>query len=242
MRPLLTREPLSRDRERRPPAQPHKTRKRVPPTTPALTFDPRRNIIPSGKQDPPVSPPILPKLSAPESSTSSYDEQQMTPFADRETHTPSYEGYDAQKWSRIFSEHPSAEHSTSSYPETAYTDVNDMNSAPPDSYDSPASYTSSSSPAPSDQSPCAPEFAVPTIDYSRQAPPSLPMCPFEGPVYVPQHVVHQGPYVYPMDPCPDRPAQNYPVQYFDPACGRPGLHGGPAYLGNNGYYQPPRRF
>lgn len=237
MRPLLTREPLSRDREKKPQTQLPRKRKRVAPTTPALSFDPKCNHIPSGKQDLPVLPPTLSKLSVSESATSPYDEQQTTPFADRETHAPFYDGHDAHKWSRITSEHSSAEYSTSYYPDTSYTDANDMNSVPAESYDSPASYTSSSSPAPSDQSPCA---GVPGIDYSRQPQSSMPMCPQDNPVFV-QPVIHQGSYGYTMDPFPDRPAQSYSAQCFDSAYGRPGLHGGPVYPGNNSYYQPPRR-
>lgn len=244
MKPLLTREPLPHDREKKPVAQPPKKRKRFVPTKPALTFDPKRNHIPSGRQDPPVSPPLFSRPSASESSASisSYDEQQMTPLVDREIHDQFYGGFDAQKRPRIFSGCTSNEHPPSSYPATPCTDMmNDMSSALPDLYDSP---TSSSSPAPSDQSHCPADFTSQVInDYPRQVQPPLPMNPYDSQIYIQQPVVRQDSYGYPADSCPDRPPQGYPAQYIDAAYGRAGPHGIPAYPENNGYaYPPPQRY
>ena len=223
MKPLLTCEPLPDDREKKPPAQPPKKRKRLVPATPALSFDPKRNHVPSGRQEPPAPSPILPRPPASEPPTILYDEP--TPFADREIHGQFCNGRDAQKRPRIFSGRSSTEHSTSAYPDA--TDVSDISSGPPDFYDSPVSHTSSSSPAPSDQSPCAAEFAVQVVDHAQ------PIYAYGGQVYVQQSVVHQDPYAYPMGPCTDGPAQGYPVQYSD-VYGRPG-HGVPAYPDNTGY-------
>jgi hypothetical protein len=227
MKPLLTCEPLPDDREKKPAAQPAKKRKRVIPATPALSFDPKRNHVPSGRQEPPVPSPIFPRPSASESPTISYDEQRTTYFADREIQDPFYNGYDAQKRSRICSEYSSTEYSTSAYSDTPSTDVNDTSSALPDFYDSPASHTSSSSPAPSDPSPCTAECTVHVID-------GQPMYSY-SPVYVQQPVLYQDPYSYPMGPCPDRHAQGNPVQYSDPAYSRPVPHGIPAYPENTSY-------
>lgn len=238
MKPLLTREPLPHDRERRPIVQPPKKRKRVVPTKPLLSFDPKGNHIPSGKQDPPVSPLPFSRPSASElsTSTSPYDEQQTSPSADREIHNQFYDGYDAQKRPRIFSGCPPTEYSTSSYPVTPCTDMNDMSSVPPDFYDSP---TSSSSPAPSDQSHCAADFAVQVVDYAGHVQPPLPVHAYGNQVYIQQPVVRQDSYGYPMDACPDRAPQSYPAQYFDATYGRAPPHGVPTYPENNGYPYPP---
>ncbi|KAI9572230.1 hypothetical protein HD554DRAFT_2168458 [Boletus coccyginus] len=230
MKPLFSTEPLPHDREKKPIAQTQKKRKRVIPDTPALTFDPKRNYVPSGRQDSPLSPPTFRRPPASESSTSPYDDPQTTPFVDREMHDQFYSGYDAQKRPRIFSECSSTEHSTSSYPNTPCTD---MSSGPPEFHDSPVSNTSSSSPAPSDQSPCAAEFAVQVFDYGR---PVQSMYPYGGQLYVQQSVVHQEPYGYPMGPCPDRLAPDYPVQYPEAAHGGPAPHGVPAYPENDDYF------
>lgn len=238
MRPLLTRVPLSHDRERKPAAQPKKRRKHVVPTTPALSFDPKCHYVPSGRQDPPVSPSIHSRPSTSESSTSSYDEQHTT-LADREIHDQYCNGREAQRRPRIFPEHSSAEHSASFYPSTPYTDANDAGSVAPDLYDSPASYTSSSSPGPSEQSPCAAEFAVQVVDYPR---PVQYAYHDDSQAYVQQPMVHQDPYVYPMGPCADRPAQDYAMPYSDATYGRQVPHGIPAYPENNTYAYPPRKY
>ena len=233
MKPLFSTGPLPRDREKRPAVQTQKKRKRVTPATPALTFDPKCSFIPSGRQDPPSSPPTLRRPPASESSTSPHDDPQTTPFVDRETHDQSYSGYDAQKRPRFFSKCSSTEHSTSSYPNTPCTD---MSSGPPEFHDSPVSNTSSSSPAPSDQSPCAAESAVQVFDYVR---PVQPMYPYGGQAYVQQYVAHQSPYGYPMGPCPDHLTQDYhPVQYSDAAHGGPAPHGIPAFPESDYPYQP----
>ncbi|KAG8213647.1 hypothetical protein J3R82DRAFT_10337 [Butyriboletus roseoflavus] len=239
IKPLLTHEPLPNDREKKPAARPQKKRKPVIPTKPVFTFDPKCGRIPSGRQDPPMSPPLSSRPSASESSTStsSYDEQQMTPFADREIHDPFYDGYDAQKRPRIFSGCP-----PSSYPATACTDMNDISLVAPDFYDSP---TSSSSPDLSDQSHCAAEFSASTVDYVHhwQVQPAVQMNPYGNQAYVPQPVVQQDTYSYSMNLCPDRPPQSLPVQYLEAAHSRAAPHGILTYPESNGYsYPPPHRY
>lgn len=223
MRPLLTREPLPHDRERKPAAPPPRRRKRVQPTTPALSFHPLHNHVPSGKQDPPASQPFT-SGPASESLPAPHDEQPTTPVVDRETYDQFYDGRDVQKRPRIFSEYTSVEHSTSPYPDSPCTDTNDMSSVPP----------------PSDQPPCAAEYAV----YTR--PPQTPMsvCPYVSQAYGPPPGFHQDPYSYPVEPSPERTVQNFPVQHFDAAHGRAGLHGVgvPAYPDNNIYSYPHRRY
>ena len=233
MKPLLTCEPLPDNREKKPAAKPPKPRRRVIPPTPAFTFDPKCGRVPTGRQEPPVSAPIFPRPSASESPTMSYDEQRTTHYADRENQDRFRNGCDAQTRSRIFPEYSSIEHSSSAYSDTPSTDVNDMGSGPPDFYDSPVSHTSSSSPDPSDPSPCAAECAVRIIDHTY---------PY-GEIYVQAPVLHQDPYNYSMRPCPDRPAHGNPVQYSDPAYSGPAPNGIPisAYPDNTGYpYQSHR--
>lgn len=234
MKPLLTCVPLPQNREKKAPVLPKKKRKRVEPTTPALTFHPQRSRIPSGRLDPPASPSVYSRTSTSESSASSHDEHQTTPFPDCEIHDQLHNGHDTQKRPRIFPDCPSSEHPSSFYPDTSYTDMNEMSPVPPDFQDSP---TSSSSPAPPDQSPLAAEFAI-QFDYARQIQPMYP--PYGGQGYVPQPVVHQDPYSYSMSP-PDRPAQSYPGQYPDASYGRAVPHGIPAYPDSDGYPYPPRR-
>ncbi|KAF8135776.1 hypothetical protein EV363DRAFT_1256508 [Boletus edulis] len=233
IKPLLTSEPLPHHREKKPAARPPKKRKTVIPSTPALAFHPKFNTVPSGKQVPPPSPSVYSRPSTSESSSSSQDEQQTTLFADREIHDQFYNGYDVQKRLRIFPECSSTEHSASFYPDTPCTDVNDVGSVPHDFYDSRASYASSSSPAPSDQSACAAETAL-HIDYARSG---QHMYGYSSQEYEQQPVVHQDPYCYPID----RPAQNYPMQYPDAAYGRPVPHGIPAFPDSNDYPYPSRR-
>ena len=156
----------------------------------------------------------------------------MAPFTDREVHDQFYDGYDAQTRPRIFSGCP-----PSSYPATSCTDMNDISSGPLDLYDSP---TSSSSPDLSDQSHCAADFPAPPIDYGHQVQPAVLTYAYNSQAYVQQPVVHQDPYNYPMDPCPERPPQGFPVQYLDAAHIRAGPH---VYPESNGYLYPlPRRY
>lgn len=207
-KPWCTTLPLVRDRERKPPPQPPKKRKRVMPTTPALTFDPMRNHVPSGRQDHPITHSTYSRPSTSESSESSYDEQQ-TPFPDNV--------HDAQKRARILSEGPSAERSASFYPGMPSMEVNDMNPAQHDFNDSLESY-SSPSPALPDQSPCT-ESAFQVISH---------MYPYGGQSYMQQPIVHPD-HGYATGPFPDRPAQGYSVQYPDAAYGRPAPHGLPTH-------------
>ncbi|KAF9222688.1 hypothetical protein BS17DRAFT_783250 [Gyrodon lividus] len=248
MKPLLTREPLPQDREKKQVAPPQKKRKRAQPTRPALSFHPRSNAIPSGRQDTPLSPPVISRPSASESSTSSVDEPQTAPFSDHETRDQSYDpqhGHDAHKRPRIFPGCFSIGQPTPSYPATPSTDMNDMNSVPSDFYDSPVSYTSSSSPALSDQSHTGvPEFAaVQVADYTHQAQAHSQMYPYDSQVYVQPSVVRHECYGYAMDSCEDRPGQGYPMQYFDHASSyaRAEPHNIPAYTDNTSYPYPPGR-
>jgi len=219
MRPLLTREPLPHDRERRPAAQPTRRRKRVQPTTPALTFHPLHNHVPSGRQDPPTSQPITSEPAS-ESPPTPHDEQPTTPVVDRETHDQFYDGRDVQKRPRIFSEYTSVEHSTSPYPDSPCTDTNEMSSVPP--------------PTLSDQPPCAAEYAV----YTRPPQTPVPVYPYVSQAYGPPPVFHQDSYGYPVEPSSDRTIQNFPVQHLDATHGRAGMHGVgvPVYPEGNVYY------
>ncbi|KAG9316312.1 hypothetical protein JVU11DRAFT_2343 [Chiua virens] len=235
-RPLMTREPLAQDRERKPAPPSRKKRKAAPPTKPVMTFDPTKRHVPCGRQDSPVSPSTPIFSGPPEPFTSSYVEQHIDPCVDHDIPGLFHDGHDAPRQSRVFPEHASTGLPGAVYPDTPCTEVNDMSSAP-EAYDSPESYTSSSSPAPSDQSPA--EFP-PHPGYTHQAPPSLPMYPGSyvndgSYVHQPAPVVHQQ-YTYPMDATPDRHAQNFPVHYDSPYS-RASPHGGP---GNNGYHYTPR--
>ncbi|KAF8556114.1 hypothetical protein OG21DRAFT_1495783 [Imleria badia] len=232
-RPLFITTPLPSFREKKAAPLPKKKRKRAEPTTPAFSFDPKRSVVPSGKQDP-VSSSVHSRPSTSESSASSQDEPQTTPFSDHETYDQLYNAHDAQKRPRIFPGCSSIEPSSSFYSDTPCTDI-----SPPDFQDSPVSYTSSSSPAPSDQSPHAAEFGVQVVDYALQV---QSMYPYGVQGYVQQPVAHPDPYSYSMDPCPDPLAQGHPGQHSDAPYGRPVPHGIPAYPDINGYPYPPRKY
>ena len=180
-------------------------------------------LIPNGIRDP--SPPTSSRPATSETSINAY-EQQPTSFGDCEMLAQLHDEYDAQEWSRI-SDHSSG-HSIS--PDTSYPE-NDMSSVGPDSYDSSASYTSSSS----DQSPRTTDFSISGIEYAPPVLPSAPICAYDTQGYV---AIHQGSYPFPMDSYPE---QGYPVQYVEFAHGRQGLHGGPPCPGNNGYQYPNSR-
>ncbi|KAF9230704.1 hypothetical protein BU15DRAFT_68977 [Melanogaster broomeanus] len=245
VKPPFTTDPLPQAREKRQPAQPLKKRKRAEPTTPLLSFDPRRSAIPSGRQDPPLAPTTYSGPPTSEYSTRSFDEPQTAPFSDHEPRDPSYElqhGCDAHKRPRIFAQCPPIGQPLSSYPATPSTDINDMNSGPAEFYDSPVSHTSSSSPAQSDQSHTyPPDF--PVGDYPRQVQAPSQMYLNNNAAYVQPTVVHQDSYGYVMDPCEDRPGQGYPVQYPDSTYANARLppHQIPAYPENGSYLCPTRR-
>lgn len=224
MKPLLTREPLpqAQDRVKKQPAQPAKKRKRAEPTKPPFSFPPGDSGVPSGRQDPPLSSPTFSRPPASESSTSSFDEPPAVPSSDHEIRDQSCDpqhGHDAHKRPRIFAGCPSIGQLTPLYPPNPSTDMNDMISTSPDFYDSPVSCTSSSSPAPSDQSPTgATEFsAVQVADYTQQAHTQMY---FDSHPYTQPTVAHHDSYGYPID---------YSVQYIDP------------HSDINGYPYPPSR-
>ncbi|KIK98348.1 hypothetical protein PAXRUDRAFT_823954 [Paxillus rubicundulus Ve08.2h10] len=243
VKPLLTHKPLpqAQDRAKKQTAQPVKRRKRPEPTKSPFSFDPKEGRLPSGKQSPPLSLPTFPRPPASDSSTSSFDEPRTTPLSGQESRDQPYDPHyecDAHKRPRLFAECPSIGQPTTSCPPTPCTDMDDMNSAQPEFYDSPVSCTSSSSPAPSDQSPtgAAPEFgAVQVAEYTRQI--HTQMYPYDNHPYTQPTVAHYDSYSYAMDPCDDRLGQGYPMQFIGAVYPR----AAPPDSDINSYIYPPGR-
>lgn len=142
-KPLFTTEALPTERKPRTQHQPKK-RTRPPPSTPVLTFDPKQNRIRSGRQEP---SPLTGRFSPEASRGGSLEERADLPAYGTPTESPlSSEpiGHDSlsHKRPRVFS---------NSSVSCQASPNQDMTSASLE-YDSPLSYTSSSSPATSDQS------------------------------------------------------------------------------------------
>ncbi|KAI6032887.1 hypothetical protein F5J12DRAFT_189133 [Pisolithus orientalis] len=142
IKPLFTTDALPTERKRRLQTQTKIKRTRPPPTTPALTFHPFQNRIRSGRQD-----PSLP------TARYSPDTSNGGSFEERAEHTPhsatnelpfTPEPYDPLSHTRPRAFDPSV---------ACQAPPNHEMNPPSLEYDSPLSYTSSSSPTTSDRSP-----------------------------------------------------------------------------------------
>lgn len=221
-KPLFTTEALPTERKRRPQPQPKK-RTRPPPSTPVMTFNPKQNRIRSGRQDPtPLTAPFSPETSNGGSLVERADLQLYGTTNEIPFSSESQIGYDSlcRTRPRVFSDPSSSCQAPPNH---------EMTSSPLE-YDSPLSYTSSSSPATSDQSPTTfPEG--PGYETAN-----LQISPTGDNLYHSYSPAVQGDeqYVY-----GHVGVANYPIPYPDTNYGRVAPNAVPSYAAN--YPPPPSR-